>query len=273
MLIVDRLPGRRVDSADEIGEAGRVRSTITQRCRLWLWTLLFAVVASGCASSSGSEPVVVLAASSLTDVLPEIAESFTISSGIPVELSFAGSSTLREQILDGAPASVFISANPAIMAELATLGLIRPDIESVATNAIVLAVPEGNPGQITGLTSLAQEQAVVGLCAVDVPCGQLSQDVLDLAGVEAAVDTFEPSVRSLLGKVEVGEIDAGLVYETDVLSSDSVEAIGEPFLDAGATTYVAATLLGSGSSSERFLEFLGSDEALFEFREDGFGTP
>lgn len=256
-----------------MGEAGRVRSTTRQLRRMCLCAIAFAVLASGCASSSDSEPLVVLAASSLTDVLPEIAESFTISTGVPVELSFAGSSTLREQILDGAPASVFISANPAIMAELAQVGLIRPGIEPIATNAIVLAVPEGNPGEITDLTSLAQEQAVVGLCAVDVPCGQLSQEVLRLAEVDAAVDTFEPSVRSLLGKVEVGEIDAALVYETDVLSSDAVVAIGEPFLDAGTTTYVAASLLGSGQSSERFIEFLRRDEALFEFRDDGFGAP
>jgi len=235
---------------------------------------VIALVVSACgASSSDSEPIVVLAASSLTDVLPRIAETYTISTGTPVELSFAGSSTLREQILDGSPGEVFISANPAIMAELAQVGLLRQSITPIATNQIVLAVPEGNSAGIVDLASLANDDVIVGLCAVDVPCGQLGQAVLDAGGVAASVDTFEPSVRALLGKVELGEVDAALVYDTDVAGSELVESIGEPFTGAGETTYVAASLLGSGDAAARFVEFLTEDFAQGDFRDAGFGAP
>lgn len=251
-----------------------VRATTVQRRWLWLWAIGFAIVASACGGASDSEePLVILAASSLTDVLPAIADDFTVSTRIPVDVSFAGSSTLREQILEGAPADIFISANPAIMAELAQVGLINQQIVSVATNTIVIAVPADNPGAVTSLDSLADPNAVVGLCASDVPCGLLGQSVLDAAGVEASVDTFEPSVRALLGKLELGEVDAGLVYDTDVLASDEVVAVGEPFGEAGETTYVAARLLGSGERAQRFIDFLGDDLARSVLADAGFGTP
>lgn len=228
----------------------------------------------GCGvSGSDSDALVVFGASSLTDVLAPIAESYTLSTGTPVELNFAGSSALREQILDGAPADVFVSANPSIMAELATLGLLRPPIEPVATNTIVLAVPLDNPAQVMGLDAFAQNEPVIGLCAQEVPCGQLSVAVLDANGVEAAVDTFEPSVRALVGKVELGEVDAALVYDTDVIASNELISIGEPFTENGTTTYVAASLLGSGGGSDRFVAFLTSGLAQTALQDAGFGAP
>jgi len=264
---------RHVDIVARIGEAGAVRATIVQRRWLCLWAIVLAAVASSCGSGSDDEVLVVLAASSLTDVLQPIADDYTISTGVPVELSFAGSSTLREQILEGAPADVFISANVSIMAEIAQIGLIRESIEPVATNAIVLAVPDGNPGGIVDLSSLEDGDAIVGLCSAEVPCGQLGQAVLEAEGVAASVDTFEPSVRALLAKIEIGEVDAGLVYDTDVRSSDNAVAIGPPFSQVGETTYVAASLLGSGSNASRFVDFLGGDLARSSFADAGFGMP
>ena len=262
-----------VDRTALIGEAGVVRARTVQRRWLCLWIIFLAIALGGCASSSDSDTLVVFAASSLTDVLPPVAESFTLSTGTEVELNFAGSSALREQILDGSPAGVFVSANPGIMAELATLGLIRPSIQPVATNSIVLAVPADNPAQVTGLDSLTQDDLIIGLCAREVPCGQLSVDVLAVADIDPAVDTFEPSVRALVGKVELGEVDAALVYDTDVIASDDLTAIGEPFTDAGSTVYVAASLVGSGGDSDRFVDFLTGGLAQSALEDAGFGAP
>ena len=243
-------------------------------CVTVLATLVaLAGVLGGCATSDDPDTLVVFAASSLTDVLTPIAESYTLSTGTEVELNFAGSSALREQILDGSPAEVFVSANPAIMAELTSLGLIRTSIRPIATNAIVLAVPEGNPGQITGLESLIADGPIVGLCAAEVPCGQLSLAVLDAADVGASVDTVEPNVRALVSKIALGEVDAALVYETDVLANDEIVAVGEPFSEAGTTTYVAAALLGSGSDAERFVDFLTGGLAQEALVDAGFGAP
>lgn len=244
-----------------------------QRGRLCLWTILLALIASGCGASAEGRPLVVFAASSLTDVLPPIAESYELSTGVPVELSFAGSSTLREQILEGAPADVFISANPAIMVELVQVGVVQRSIEPIATASVVLAVPAGNPGGVTGLESLVQPGTVVGLCAEEVPCGSLSQNVLDNADIAADVDTFEPNVRSLLGKIELGEVDAGLVYSTDLVGNDLAEVVGEPFTEAGTTTFVAAGLLGSGSDADRFVDFLTGGLAQEALVDAGFEAP
>ena len=242
--------------------------------RAWARQLLvaLALVLSACGSGD-DDTVVVLAASSLTDVLPAIGEAFEESTGTTVEFSFAGSSTLREQILEGAPAGVFISANPTIMAELTQVGLITDAVIPVARNTIVIAVPTGNPAGVTGLDSLADASSVVGLCAADVPCGQLAQAVLGDQGVSPEVDTFEPSVRSLLSKIELGEVDAGLVYETDVAASESVETVGVPFDGVGDTIYVAAPLAGAGDAAPGFVEFLVTQTAQELLFNAGFAAP
>lgn len=244
-----------------------------QRGRLCLLTIVFALVASACGASAEGRPLVVLAASSLTDVLPPIAESYELSTGVPVELSFAGSSTLREQILEGAPADVFIAANPEILVELVQVGIVQRSIEPIATTSIVLAVPTGNPAGITGLESLEVAATVVGLCAAEVPCGQVGADVLVDAGIDADVDTFEPNVRALLGKLELGEVDAGLVYATDAVDNDLVETVGAPFVGTGTTTFVAAGLLGSGSDADRFVDFLTGGLAQEALLDAGFEAP
>ena len=241
--------------------------------KVWLGVLLGVALLLAACGSGDDEPIVVLAASSLTDVLPPIAEAYEASTGRSVELSFAGSSTLREQILEGAPASVFVSANPAIMAELTQVGLIVDTVVPVATNAIVIAVPTGNPASVSGLESFGDPSAVLGLCASEVPCGQLGEAVLASAGVTPQIDTFEPSVRSLLGKIELGEVDAGLVYETDVAASDSVELIGMPFTEDGQTIYVAARLRGSTDSAQDFVNFLDEPTAQSMLLDAGFGFP
>lgn len=233
--------------------------------------LTLAAIAAACGGGGSGEPLVVLAASSLTDVLPTVIDAYEEESGTTVTASFAGSSTLREQILDGVEADVFVSANPAIMAELAQVGLLRDAVVPVASNAIVVAVPLGNPADVGGIEAFGDDALVIGLCATEVPCGELGAAVLDDAAINPAVDTFEPSVRSLLGKVELGEVDAALVYDTDVISSELVDSIGEPFREVGQTTYVAASLLGGGTQAEDFVDFLTGDVASLTFDQAGFG--
>ena len=72
---------------------------------------------------------------------------------------------------------------------------------------------------MTGLADFAREDLLIGLCAEDVPCGDFGREALANADVAPAIDTNEPDVRALLTKIEVGELDAGIVYVTDVLST------------------------------------------------------
>lgn len=230
--------------------------------------------------SAGSEPsgeVLVFAAASLTDAFGEMTTAFeTAHPGVEVQLGFAGSSTLREQILQGAPADVFASANEATMAEVSEAGEVAGAPEAFATNRLQIAVPAGNPGEVTGLSDLARADLLVGLCAEGVPCGDLGREALANAGVDPSIDTNEPDVRALLTKLGADELDVGIVYETDVRSAgDRVEGIDLPAADNVLATYPIAQLVSAPNpaGAAAFIAFVRSAEGRRILDGHGFGAP
>ena len=231
-----------------------------------------AFVAIACGGVDESPPLRVFAASSLTDVLGEFAEEYE-KTGHEVEFNFAGSSALREQILDGAEADVFISANQAVMQEIVDAGRAASDPVWVAENTLTIAVPTGNPGNVTSLADFADESLTLGFCAPEVPCGALAQSVLADEKVISAADTLEPNVRSLLSKVELGELDAALVYRTDVLASDEVDDV--PLADGigGRTIYLAVALDTADPAAESFVSLMTGPPFDDMFVDAGFGVP
>lgn len=244
---------------------------------------LLIVGVSGCSdadgsdsTSGGSATVRVFAAASLTDAFDEIAESFESDNpGTTVELNLAGSATLREQILAGAPADVFAPADTAHMDTVVAEGLAdAPEI--FATNALEIAVPAGNPGGVHGLDDFARGELLVGLCAAQVPCGALGREVLDNAGVAAAPDTDEPDVRALLTKIAAGELDAGIVYRTDIRAAaddiDGIEITDEVNVVA---EYPIAALLDAGDpdAAAAFVDFVLSSDGRDILDSYGFGPP
>lgn len=231
----------------------------------------------GTAVACGSDDpsLTVFAAASLTDALTEVGEAFEADSGIDVRFSFAGSSSLREQVLAGAPADVFVPADPSDAEALVDAGQADAPVE-VATNRLAVVVPAGNPGGVTGLADLADSSLLVGLCAPEVPCGALSADAFDALGVEPAPDTLEPDVRAVLTKVAAGELDAGVVYVTDVRSAgDAVEAIDLPQSSDVVATYVVAVLSDAGDpeAAAAFVAFLGGSAGQAILASYGFGPP
>jgi molybdate transport system substrate-binding protein len=231
-----------------------------------------ALLALGCGGRSDSDSVTVFAASSLTDVLEDVARAFEAEHG-SVELNFAGSATLREQILEGAKADVFIAANETILIELVQVGVVSAPLVSIATNRLVLAVTAGNPANVRSLDELSNPELLVGLCAEGVPCGDLAARLLDEAGVSASVDTFEPNVRALLGKVEIGELDVALVYATDVIESAEAEVADSLSSTSLTTSYVAAALAPEHEADDDFIAFLHGSEAQQLFADAGFEAP
>lgn len=234
-----------------------------------------ALVAVACGTADPAaegETVLVLAAASLTDVFADLAAAYEEANPhVAIEISFAASSALREQILQGAPADVFASADPENMEAVAAAGEVEGDPAVFATNRMEIAVPAGNPGIVTGLADLADPSLLVGLCAEQVPCGILGRAVLDEAGVTASIDTAEPTVRSLLAKVEAGELDAGLVYATDIRSSSRAKGI--PIESALTTAYPIAVLAGAGPVAAGFVAFVLSPAGSAILQAHGFGTP
>lgn len=235
---------------------------------------LLALWCAGCADRTGdarggvgNEPaaaadLIVFAAASLTDVFSELGGAFEAEQKVDVLFNFGGSSSLREQILAGAPADVYASANRSTMAELANAGEAgRPEV--FATNRLEIAVPRANPGQVRGLEDFAREELLIGLCAEEVPCGALARTMLERRRITPAVDTNASDVRALLTQIESGDLDAGIVYHSDVVTTgDAVKGIEVPPDDNVANEYLIAVVGGSANRSvaEGFVAFvLGED--------------
>jgi molybdate transport system substrate-binding protein len=221
--------------------------------------------------------ITVFAAASLTDAFGEIADEFEAANpGVSVESNFGASSALREQILAGAPADVFASANLSNMDQVVEADAAAGDARTFATNRLEIVVPAGNPADVTGLAAFGDDDLLVGLCAAEVPCGDLGREALANAGVTPAVDTEEPDVRSLLTKVEAGELDAGLVYATDVLAAgDAVEGIEIPAADNVVAEYPIATLAEGGAAevADAFVAYVLSDAGQDILASYGFDSP
>jgi molybdate transport system substrate-binding protein len=196
--------------------------------------------------------------------------------GTDVVLNLGSSSTLREQILEGAPADVFASANTSNMDQVVEAGENAVEPEIFVTNLLQIAVPAGNPAGVTGLADFADEQLLIGLCAEEVPCGEFGREALANAGVTPSIDTNEPDVRALLTKVGAGEVDAGIVYVTDVISTDgAVEGVEIPEEDNVLAEYPIAALNSAPNpdGAAAFVEFVLSDEGQSILADFGFMAP
>ena len=220
--------------------------------------------------------ITVFAAASLTDAFTDLGTEFESEhDGVSVDFNFGASSALREQILAGAPADVFASANTSNMDQVVEAGD-AADPEEFVTNHLQIVVPAGNPANVTGLADFAKGDLLVGLCAEEVPCGQFAREALANAGVTPSIDTNEPDVRSLLTKVEAGELDAGIVYVTDVLAAgNDVEGIDIPADENVTATYPVAALSDAGNSevAAAFVAFVLSEKGQDILASYGFGSP
>jgi molybdate transport system substrate-binding protein len=176
--------------------------------------LLLAVALGLVTPSAGAQPtggrLTIYGASSLTDVFPRI-------DGKPA-YSFAGSNQLALQIRHGAPADLFASAAPAHTRSLFRDGLVgKPRM--FASNALVLAVPRSNPAGLQSVYDLRSRDVKLVIGTAAVPIGSYTRRVLQrlgLADVLSKVVSEEPDVKSIVGKLALGEADAGFVYRTDV---------------------------------------------------------
>jgi molybdate transport system substrate-binding protein len=230
-----------------------------------------------CGGGAPDGKLSVFAAASLTDAFEDLAASFEAAHpGVEVQLNLAASSSLREQILAGAPADVFASASTSDMDQLVEAGAVSGGASLFARNRITIAVPAGNPAGVTGLEDFADPALLIGLCAEEVPCGRYGRQALEAAGVTPSLDTNEPDVRSLLNKLEAGELDAGIVYATDVAAAGgTVEAIAIPAAYAVEATYPIAVLSGAPhpEMAQEFAAFVLSDEARQVLATFGFLSP
>jgi molybdate transport system substrate-binding protein len=230
------------------------------------------------ASSSGdsqqvSGEVVVFAAASLTESFTRIGDEFEAAHpGVSVTFHFAGSSTLALQINEGAPADVFASANPATMRAVTDAGNGADSPTVFARNQLVIAVPEGNPAGITTLADLAEPGLKVAVCAEQVPCGAAARTALTAAGVELTPVTLEPHARSTVAKLTLGEVDAALVYRTDVASTTGVAAVEFPASASAINDYPIVVLADAPNpaAAQAFVHHVLSHEGQAVLADAGF---
>jgi len=220
--------------------------------------------------------ITVFAAASLTDAFTELGTTFESENpDASVEFNFGASSALREQILAGAPADVFASANPSNMDQVVDGGAANGPEEFV-TNLLEIAVPAGNEAGVTGLDDFANPDLLIGLCAEEVPCGEFGREALAKAGITPSMDTNEPDVRSLLTKIEAGDLDAGIVYVTDVMAAgDAVEGVDIPADENVIATYPIAALTDAANAevAGAFVDFVLSNEGQEILQSYGFDAP
>jgi molybdate transport system substrate-binding protein len=233
--------------------------------------------ATGSELPTASGEIVVFAAASLTESFTQLGKDFEEANPeATVKFNFAGSSALATQINQGAPADVFASAAPRNMTDVTGTGAITDSPVTFVTNTLEIAVPAGNPGKVTGLADFAKPDLKIALCAEQVPCGAAAKKVFEAAGITAAPDTLEQDVKAVLSKVSLGEVDAALVYKTDVRAAgDKVEGIEFPESDKAVNSYpiAACAKAPNAEGAKAFVDFVLSDKGKAVLTEAGFGTP
>lgn len=234
--------------------------------------VLAAVSASASASAApADDPATVYAAASLTEVLPRVAPS--------ARYQFAGSNQLTLQIREGAPADVFASASPIYTQALYREGLVeRP--RTFAKNSLVLAVPRSNPARIRSVQDLARRGKLRLVVAGEkVPVGLYTREVLKRLGLLRVLRkavSQESDVKGIVGKLALGEADAGFVYATDVrAASGRLRAIVLPRDAQPTIRYEVAVVQGSRNRAAAF-EFVAdllSTDGRRELARAGFALP
>lgn len=227
---------------------------------------------TGCADAEPADParelsgtITVFAAASLSESFDAIADAFTAQHpGVDVVLSFGGSSGLATQISEGAPADVFAAASQEAMT------IVSSEARAFATNVLEIVVPAGNNAGVVGLEDFANSDLEIAVCAVEVPCGAAAEKLFTAAGITPQIDTYEQDVRAVLTKVELGEVDAGLVYLTDVRAAgDTVEGIE---VDSARVEYPIVALTDSAVAAA-FIDFVLSARGQAILQAAGFGAP
>ncbi|WP_344448470.1 molybdate ABC transporter substrate-binding protein [Actinocorallia aurantiaca] len=238
--------------------------------------LALALTACSSSGSDGGKTVTVFAAASLTETFTELGREFEKThSGVEVRFNFGSSSTLAQQIVQGAPADVFASASPATMKTVTDASLAGAP-STFARNRLEIAVPVDGRGGVETLADLADPKVKVALCAEQVPCGAAAAKALGEAGLKVVPVTLEQDVKATLTKVTLGEVDAALVYRTDVIAAGGeVKGIAFPEAGKAINDYPITVLDGAPSPAlaGEFTALVLSEQGRNVLTEAGFDAP
>jgi molybdate transport system substrate-binding protein len=227
------------------------------------------------AGNAGGGTLTVFAAASLTESFTALGKAFEAQHpGVTVKFSFAGSSTLGQQLANGAKADVFASADQASMDKATQGGVIDGRATVFATNKLAIAVAPGNPESIKSFADLNKAGLTVVTCAAQVPCGAATKKVEQNTGVTLKPKSEEQDVKQVLNKVQSGDADAGLVYVTDTTSAaGKVAEVDFPEAQQAINSYpIAAIKGGQAELARQFEEFVLGAAGQAELAKAGFGS-
>lgn len=242
---------------------------------IWLFGIGFA------AAAPQSKPeIIVSAAISLKDALDEITHLYeTANPNVSIKTTYGASGTLEAQIEQGAPVDVFLSAAPKQMNALEAKGLLLGDTrKELLRNAIVLIVPADSSLQIASFQDLTHpdvKRIALGEPTA-VPAGQYAKEVLTTLGIYDAVSSkvvFAKDVREVLTFVETANVDAGIVYKTDALTSPKVKIVATASEKSHSPVIYPVAAIKSSKNpavAREFTNFLSGPQARTVFQKYGF---
>jgi molybdate transport system substrate-binding protein len=229
---------------------------------------------SGSAGTTLGGTVAVFAAASLTDSFKALGAAFQAAHpGTTVQFNFSGSPTLVTQIEQGASADVFASADTTNMDKLKTDGFVAGPPQVFAHNKLAIVVAAGNPKGIAGLADLAKPGVIYITAAPTVPAGRYALQILANAGVKLTPKSLETDVKSVVGKVQLGEADAGIIYTTDVTAAGAkVQGIPIPDSVNVIANYPVVAVKGARNTDlgNAFIAYLLSADGQAKLRSFGF---
>ena len=224
---------------------------------------------AGGGESEGSAEVLVLAASSLSGAFTAVEAAFEAANpGVDVVLSFDSSSTLAGQVAEGAPADVLATADQDTMATAVESGAVSGEPVVFTTNTGVLAVPTGSEAVIT--PEDLEGDVTLAVCAPEVPCRVVADELFDQLGIDPEVDTEEENVAAVVAKLEADEVDAGVVYATDDQASEAIHAID--IGDVVVSTDYPIVAVSDDEAAQDFVDFVTGDEGQAILSEAGFAS-
>ena len=244
-----------------------------------------AVGAAGCSAPSGQAAsrstsaaqtgtVTVLAAASLTEPLTELARAYEKAHpGVAIRTSFGSSTTLAQQVAQGAPADLVAFAGTTAIAQLPEEYRDPARSTVLARNTLEVATPPANPGRVASLHDLARSDVDVVLCVASAPCGKAADALFAATKIVPHVVSREVDVKATLAKVRLGEVDAAVVYHSDVVSArDAVH--GVPISGPGQQVLTYPMVQVSDSAAARgFADYVAGAEGRAALSRHGFLPP
>jgi molybdate transport system substrate-binding protein len=231
---------------------------------------------SGCSAPASTPTLTVFAAASMKSTFTALGQKFEAAHpGVKVTFNFAGAQTLSDQIIQGASADLFTSANEANMKPITDGALNASEVKIYASNQLEIAVPPSNPAKIHSFADLGGKDVKLVICAVAVPCGSATQKVVAATGVTLHPVSEEQAVTDVLAKVVAGEADAGLVYRTDVISAGD-KVLGVSFPESAKAinrnTIVTLKKASQPALAQQFVDLVMSAEGQKVLADAGFGA-